>query len=184
VNTANPSHATNETNIGLDDVNLKRVLVPVDFSVCTLQALHYAKVLAEKFRVVIDVLHVIPPGLSRNETTLPNSGASNTIRQELYKLVGILSADGVKVRVQVRAGRAYEVILHEAASARTSLIIIGMRNRSWMSGLCRRHTANRVLKNSPCPVIVLRSELIGRDSSQEIEISPVQGKAAIPKVLS
>ena len=184
MNTANPSHATNETNIGLDDVNLKCVLVPVDFSVCTLEALHYAKALAEKLRIAIDVLHVIPPGLGRDETTLLDSYSSRTIRQELNKLVGILSADGVKVRVQVRAGRADEVILNEAASTGAWLIIIGKRNRSWMSGLCRRHTAIRVLKNSPCPVIVFRSGLIDRDSSQEIDISVVQGKAAIPKILS
>jgi nucleotide-binding universal stress UspA family protein len=184
VNTTNPSQSTNEPSIELDGRNLKRVLVPVDFSVCTLEALFYAKALAEKLRIAIDVLHVIPPGLGRNDTILPDACSSHTIRQELNKLVGILLADGVKVRVQVRAGRADEVILHEAASIGTLLIIVGMRNRSWMSGLRRRHTANRVLKNSPCPVIVLRPGLIGRDSSQEIYISFVQGKAAIPKILS
>jgi hypothetical protein len=114
VNTANPSHTTNENSIRLDDVNLKRGLVPVDFSVCTLQARYYAKALAEKFRVAIDVLHVILPGLGWNKMTLPDLDWSHTILQELNKLVGILWADGVKVRVQVRAGRADEVILHEA----------------------------------------------------------------------
>jgi nucleotide-binding universal stress UspA family protein len=181
VNTANP---TNENSIGLDEVNLKRVLVPVDFSVCTLEALHYARAFAEKLRVAIDVLHVIPPGLSRDETSRPDSGSSRTILQELNRLVGILSADAITVRVRVRTGRADEVILHEAASTGTMLIIMGMRHRSWMSGLRRRHTANRVLKNSPCPVIVLRAGLIGRDPLPEINISLVQGKATIPKVLS
>jgi Universal stress protein family len=113
VNTANP---TNENSIGLDDVNLKRVLVPVDFSVCTLEALRYARALAEKLRVAIDVLHVIPPSLGRDERNRPDSCSSRTIRQELNRPVGILSADAVTVCVRVRTGRADEVILHEVRS--------------------------------------------------------------------
>jgi hypothetical protein len=34
---------------------------------------------------------------------------------------------------------------------------MGMRNRSWLSGLLRHHTVKRVLQSAPCPVLVLRS---------------------------
>jgi hypothetical protein len=47
----------------LPDANIKRVLVPVDFSACTLDTLCYAAALARPFDAVVDVLHVIQPNL-------------------------------------------------------------------------------------------------------------------------
>jgi len=79
-------------------------------------------------------------------------------RQELKKLVGVLWANEARaaVSIRVREGRADEVIIHEAGNTHASLIIMGMRNCSWLSGLLRRHTVKRVLQNAPCPVMVLR----------------------------
>jgi nucleotide-binding universal stress UspA family protein len=144
-------------------VNFQRVLVPVDFSVCTLETLHYAKALVEKSGMVVDVLHVVQPSYGRNEAALPGSSLIHTMiegaRQELKRLVGILWANEVRaaVSVRVREGRADEVILREASSTNASLIIMGMRHRSWLSGLLRRHTVKYIIQNSPCPVMVLRS---------------------------
>jgi nucleotide-binding universal stress UspA family protein len=144
-----------------------RVLVPVDFSVCTLETLRYAKALAEKSDAGVDVLHVIQLSLGRNEAAMPHPGLIRTMsegaRQELKKLVGILWESEVEatVSVRVREGRAHEVILREACSTNASLIIMGMRDRSWLSGLLRRHTVKRVIQNSPCPVMVLRAGLTG-----------------------
>ncbi|HZL78829.1 MAG TPA: universal stress protein, partial [Candidatus Limnocylindrales bacterium] len=58
MNTPIPSKPANAIGLRLDDVNFKRVLVPVDFSVCTLETLRYARALVEKSGVVVDVLHV------------------------------------------------------------------------------------------------------------------------------
>jgi nucleotide-binding universal stress UspA family protein len=142
-----------------------RVLVPVDFSVCTLETLRYAKALAEKFDAVVDVLHVIQPSPGRNEAAMPHPDLIRTMsegaRQELKKLVGILWESEVEASVSVREGRAHEEILREACSTNATLIIMGTRNRSWLSGLLRRNTVKRVIQNSPCPVMVLRAGLTG-----------------------
>ena len=50
MNAPNPSKPANGIGLRFDDVNFKRVLVPVDFSVCTLETLRYAKALVEKYR--------------------------------------------------------------------------------------------------------------------------------------
>jgi nucleotide-binding universal stress UspA family protein len=169
MNTPTPSKAANGISLRLDDVNFQRVLVPVDFSVCTLETLRYAKALVKKSGVVVDVLHVVQPSLGRNEAAMPGSSLIRTMiegaRQELKKLVGILWANEVKapVLIRVREGRADEVILREAGSTHASLIIMGMRNRSWLSGLLRRHTVKHVIQNSPCPVLVLRTGMKGSD---------------------
>jgi len=163
MNAPKPSQPANAIGFRLDDVNFQRVLVPVDFSVCTLETLRYAKALVEKSGMVVDVLHVVKPSYGRNEAVMPAASLIRTLiegaRQELKRLVGILWANEARaaVSIRVREGRADEVILREASSTHASLIIMGMRDRSWLSGLLRRHTVKHVLQNAPCPVMVLRS---------------------------
>ena len=143
------------------------MLVPVDFSVCTLETLRYAKALAEKSDAIVDVLHVIQPSIGRDEAAMPRPGLIRTMSEgahrELKKLVGILWGNELKatVSVRVREGRAHEVILREAGSTNALLIIMGTRDRSWLSGLLRRNTVKCVIQNSPCPVMVLRAGLTG-----------------------
>jgi len=163
MNMPTPLKVANGTALRLDDVNFQRVLVPVDFSVGTLETLRYAKTLLGKTGGVVDVLHVVQPSYGRNEAAMPGAGLIRTMiegaRQELKRLVGILWTDEVKapVSIRIREGRADEVILREASSTNASLIIMGVRHRSWLSGLLRRHTVKHVIQNSPCPVMVLRS---------------------------
>lgn len=164
-----PNPLPPDWSAGVPDAGARvtRVLVPVDFSVCTLETLRYAKALAEKSGAVVDVLHVIQPNLGRDEAALLHPDLIRTISEgvhrELKKLVAILWESEVKatVSVRVREGRAHEVILREAGSTHASLIIMGTRNRSWLSGLLRRNTVKRVVQNSPCPVMVLRAGLTG-----------------------
>jgi universal stress protein A len=141
---------------------LRRVLVPVDFSVSTLETLRYAKGLAEKSAAVVDVLHVVQPKLGRNGAVVSGPRLIRTLidgaRRELKKLVGIMwiNETEIPVSIRVREGRVDKVILHEADAAGASLIVMGMRDRSWLSRLLRRHTVQRILQNAPCPIIVLR----------------------------
>jgi nucleotide-binding universal stress UspA family protein len=154
----NVSHASPPAGL-----NFKRILVPVDFSVCTLETLRYAKTLAERFNAIVDVLHVIQHGQGRQEEALSLPGLIRTLsdgaRQELQRLVGILRAgDGATAfSSRVREGCAHEVILHEATATNAALIIMGTRNRSWFSGWLRHHTVKHVIQNAPCPVLVLRA---------------------------
>lgn len=158
---------TNGNNLRPHDVSFKRILVPVDFSACTLETLRYATALARPFDAVVDVLHVIQPGRNRTELSRPYPAMIRAIsegaRQELKRLVGILQTGvgGNKFSVRVREGHACEVILNEACSSKADLIVIGTRNRSWLSRLWRHHTVKRVIQNSPCPVMVLRSGMKG-----------------------
>jgi nucleotide-binding universal stress UspA family protein len=172
MNTSNLSKPANGIGLRFDDANFKRVLVPVDFSVCTLETLRYAKALVEKSDMAVDVLHVIQPSLGRHEAVISSPGLIRTMvegaRQELKRLVGVLWANesNAPVSIRVREGRADEVILREASSTNASLIIMGMRSRSWLSGLLRRHTVKHVIQNSPCPVMVFRVGMTGSETKR------------------
>jgi nucleotide-binding universal stress UspA family protein len=160
MNTSEPSQLANKQLP--EAVDSQRLLVPVDFSVGTLETLCYARALSEKSGGVVDVLHVVPYNLGRNEEAMPLGllhTMANGARQELQRLVGILRKNDTATAysVRVREGRAHEVILREASATNATLIIMGIRHRSWLSTLFRRHTVKHVLQNAPCPVLVLRA---------------------------
>jgi nucleotide-binding universal stress UspA family protein len=154
------------------DVRVARVLVPVDFSVCTLKVLQQAKMVAKQFAATVDVLHVVPRNAAGEKAGAGHSRLIHppveVVRQGLQRLVRTMWESELKatVSVRVREGRAHEVILREACSTNASLIIMGTRNRSWLSGLRRRNTVKRVIQNSPCPVMVLRAGLTGSGANR------------------
>src|ERR1041385_6246706 len=47
--------------VPLAEIQLKRILVPVDFSECSHKALHYAASFAKQFSAEIVLLHVVEP---------------------------------------------------------------------------------------------------------------------------
>ena len=155
-----------------DGLSIRRVLMPVDFSVCTLETLQYAKLMAEKFDAMVDLLHVIQFNFTRQEEPRLPAGMipalGRTARQELTKLVGLVQEGkgGTVFSIRVREGLVHEVILNEALATNARLIVMGTRDRSWLSGPFRRHPVKHVIQNSPCPVVVIRTGVTGLGASQ------------------
>jgi nucleotide-binding universal stress UspA family protein len=154
---------------------LKRVLVPVDFSVCTIEALQHARGIAGRFNALIDVLHIVPANhiIARREPELfcPEliQAMSDAARGELKKLVGILWENEVDATVTVRKGKADEVIVREAVALEATLIVMGTSGRSRLPAWFRRNTVQRVIQNAPCPVLVIRA---GMATNQKGELFP------------
>src|ERR1700678_3000899 len=105
MNALNPTDQADQAGLRLDGVKFKRVLVPVDFSVCSLETLRYAKTFADKFGAMVNILHVVQPGFNQDGLTLQCTGTIHTIsepaRQELKKLVGILWESEMDAAVRV-----------------------------------------------------------------------------------
>ena len=92
---------------------------------------------------------------------------SDAARQELKKLVGILWENEMEyTTVAVREGRTDEVIINEAGAINAELIIMGTSKLRWPAGWLRRNTVKRVLQNSPCPVMVLRTGMMKAGASR------------------
>jgi nucleotide-binding universal stress UspA family protein len=155
------------TEPGADDpvihAELKRILVPLDFSPPSRRALRFAREWAVRFGSEVCLLHVIEPvntfgvlGTEPIMVPLPPADFHEPARAELKKLVRQEFPDSVKVSVDLRDGAAYDQIAAVAREWKADLIIIATHGRSGLSHAFLGSTAERVVRHAPCPVLTLR----------------------------
>lgn len=147
--------------------DFKRILVPVDFSECSKQALDYATTLAERVGADVDVLHAwttpayvspyvavqIDGGVSQTLEALAKSQAS----QEMERfLTGRRGPNGRGFGVRIEFGFEADTIL--AAAPRYDLLVMGTHGRTGFAHLMLGSVAERVVRRSPTPVLTVRSE--------------------------
>jgi nucleotide-binding universal stress UspA family protein len=144
---------------------LTRILVPIDFSDCSLGALAYALGLAQKFEAKIILLHVVEPAVYvDNYLTTPaaieeaNQNLMSTGRDRLAVLQRKTAAQGPVVETLVRIGRAQSEISDTADAIGAELIVMGTHGYGGLKQLLLGSTADRVVRHAPCPVLTVRSE--------------------------
>jgi nucleotide-binding universal stress UspA family protein len=140
---------------------LRNILVPVDFSVCSRKAMHYAACFAKQFNSAVTLLHVVvgvppPPQMMIFEAeTLTSKYHEQAAKQLSEWRKEIISHATVKA--VVRAGvAAHQEIITAAQECNTDLIVIGNHGRTGLARLFTGSTTERVVRYSPCPVLVVR----------------------------
>lgn len=144
-------------------IDLRRILVPIDFSDHSKKALQYAIPFAEQFRASIDLLYVVEPaiypadfsfgqvGFPAVEDELRHRGA-----EELEGLIKREIGGRVKARSGVRTGKAAYEIEQYAREESIDLIIIATHGHSGVGHVLFGSTAEKVVRHAPCPVLVVR----------------------------
>lgn len=140
------------------------ILVPVDFSPVGIALLEHARTLAERDGTKLLVVHSIGSAPARMDRAFSvDPGAIDRAvalqRQGLEQIISALGlSDAVSV-LQVEIGDAHSVIRDAAKKHSARLIVIGSHGhrglQRWMLG----NTAERVLREVLCPVLVLRETL-------------------------
>jgi len=147
--------------VAVPELLLKHILVPVDFSECSRKALQYAVSFAKQFCADITLLHVIvtvppPPQMMVFE--------SETVRAKYHEEAAKRLSDWrgevvsrAPVKAIVREGiAAHQEIVAMAHQCNCDLIVIGNHGRSALSRMLTGSTAERVVRNAPCPVLIVR----------------------------
>jgi universal stress protein A len=130
---------------------IKRLLVPTDFSVCSMRALRYAEELARRFGAEVALVHVDESLVARSEL----SGLREAVaEEELERLVALLQARGVPARAVVRSGGAAEEITAE--TERADLVVMGTHGRTGLAHVLMGSVAERVVRHASCPVLTVR----------------------------
>lgn len=140
---------------------LRRVLVPIDFSPESLQALRYAKRLSERFAARLHLIHVVAPPPS----FLPQLGAlplnftqelAAAASERLRKLAAECSLPMRPRPYSVRVGEIADEVHTVARVTRAELIAIATRGYTGLKRAFLGSTTETVLQNASCPVLVVR----------------------------
>lgn len=141
---------------------VKKILVPVDFSNLSKEALPYAVLLAEKYQAEMVLIHVVEefpidyllgPELM-GETAMP---LVKQAESDLARLATNLeAATGVKTSVLVRDGKPFREICLAAKSAGVDLIVLTTHGYTGLKHWWLGSTAERVVRHAACPVLIVR----------------------------
>ena len=146
-------------------VTLERILVPVDFSDCSLEALEYAIVVAQQAKASLMLLHVLEPVSYGLDFTLNEShrSESSTWTKRLEELISSHQHTHVPMEFRLRGGLPPDSILDCAQTLSCDLIVMGTHGRRGISHTISGSVAESVLRKSHCPVIAVRSPKFGPD---------------------
>lgn len=130
---------------------LLRILVPMDFSGKSRQALRYAVPLAVRFSARIHLVHVLAP-----ETRSPDRlrKARMDALRRLGRSAEILLPKSVRAETAVVSGRAADQILALATANDIDLIVLAIKTDGTKGR--RPGTAETILRRATCPVMSIR----------------------------
>jgi nucleotide-binding universal stress UspA family protein len=142
------------------DFNVKKILIPFDFSDTAALSLDHAVNMAKLKQSEIVLLHIV------ETVTLPSSlshafsgfekkveSASNERLQELADNLKL--QHGIQVHILTDVGKIYKQITHTAKQAHIDLIIMGTHGAEGHKYSIGSNTT-RVVQESPCPVLAVQ----------------------------
>ncbi len=141
-------------------IELKRVLVAYDFSDFAELALNYGMSLAQEYQAELHLLHVLPPfSLEEPEISwypLGKEGAYHKSARRLQRAVPAEAHLWCTIKHAVSEGQPYREILLYAERNGIDLICLGAHGAGFGSRALFGSNVDRVLRQSPCPVLVAR----------------------------
>ena len=143
---------------------IRKILVPIDFSEPSQQALRYACPFAEQFGASLTLLHVMEPVVYPVEfgyaPLAPLEAEESRLRelQDRLKQMGVSLGTTVPVKSIVRVGRVWKEVVDLARAQGTDLIIVATHGYTGLKHALLGSVAEKVLRHAPCPALVVRTE--------------------------
>lgn len=145
-------------------MKIKKILVAIDFSKLSYEALEYGIDLARDLGAKLSVLYVVEPLEFAGVDVLGGTPiATQSIVDEHLKQARA-ELERVKARklaglegssTAVRMGRPAEEIVAAGGKGKANLIVLGTHGRSGLSHLLMGSVSERVVRHAQCPVVVV-----------------------------
>lgn len=141
---------------------LKRILVPIDLSELSKQALPWAAFMAAAFRAEVILFHVTEklPIDYLLGPELMNHAITPLMKQAEAELERIAAAlrrfNRIKISVAVRDGTAYKQICDTARAREADLIVSTTHGYTGLKHIWMGSTAERIVRHAHCPVLIVR----------------------------
>lgn len=146
---------------------LHRICVATDFSDASAAPLATAAALAHTYGARVDLTFVVVPKpiYARLLAPLGVAGDDDTdaivrgAQERLHEQASQPPLGGLQVETWVRRGAPFAEIIGLARERGADLIVVGARAKSGLQALILGHTADRVVRKSPVPVLVAKRTL-------------------------
>jgi nucleotide-binding universal stress UspA family protein len=144
-------------------MEIKNILFTTDFSEGTSHALAYALEMAKKYDAKLHIFHAIHntfmyPGLHIPHTSFDilKKEMEEAAQKSLRKVCAAAGESCKLIESSLAHGVPYEEILKFAKAHDIDMIVIGTHGRKGLDRAILGSTAERVVRNSHCPVLVIR----------------------------
>lgn len=139
----------------------RQIILPLDFSDCSMDAYEYAVQVAKWFDASITLVYAIEPLSYSLDFTLthPLQDKANRkkIQDRLIQLTEVLTKEGMTAQYEISEQPAMEATLEISMSRQADLIIMGTHGRKGLSKLVMGSITGKVLQHSPYPVLTVKS---------------------------
>ncbi len=140
---------------------IENILVPVDFSAASGNALEYAVVLAGRLNASVILLHCIEKLhsgslLEQRKFLKLHHEVAEKARSELGRVFREKVEPVVPGHFHVKEGAPAEVIVDLAHKTRSQLIVMGTHGRTGMKHMLLGSVAEKVVRLSDCPVLTIK----------------------------
>jgi nucleotide-binding universal stress UspA family protein len=151
-------------------LQIRHIVVPMDFSGYARQALTCAVPLAHKCRAKISLVHVVQPPTVSAWRGIPGGG--HYLNMQAHNLVAVaetqlddlatqLLPNDVRGRTIVREGNAGAEVVAVAKHLKANLIVLSNTGRSGLRRILLGSTAERIVRHAHCPVLTVRRKQSG-----------------------
>ena len=145
-------------------IDLHRILVPIDFSKHSQNALNYAVAFAEKFGAEIYLLNVvqdlalfIPDAVTAvPPISPPVEQLTAAARSALNDAILKMPLQNIPHHAEVREGTPFYEIIQFAKEKSIDLIVMGTHGHSGLVHVLLGSVTEKVVRKSPCPVLTVR----------------------------
>ncbi len=136
------------------------IIVAVDFSSCSVNALEHAVSIAAKAQSRIVMVHVLKGTGSQPliyKYSDPMDQATKLLEELVEKYKERLPTGNIVFRI--RKGKVYKEVVEEARENEASLIVAGTHGSSGFEEFWIGSNAYRMVASAPCPVITIRESV-------------------------
>jgi len=143
-----------------EKVRLQKILVGCDFSPDSGRAFEYGLSLAQEFQAELHLAHVIEPPAQPHLIKEKGPGPGEIqgdyhilLVEKLKDMIPEGAANWCTPQTSVLEGQPYEELVKYASAQDIDMVVLGVRGHGLMKTLFLGSTTDRVIRNSPCPVL-------------------------------
>ncbi len=147
----------------LDLIEIRKILYATDFSRISAYGFRHALTLSRCFRAKLIIFHAIsiPPTIPADPTGgVALAECFDELQEEsrirLEEMLGEARKHEVEAETLLVEGAPHRTVLEEAERLGVDLIVVGTHGRTGVEHLLLGSTAEKIIRHSPVPVLVVR----------------------------